>query len=260
MSSRRKRYFDSFKTFCKDTKIFNRLSKQNICGSLISGGYGMNLLFEQYKIPPSSTTDIDIHLINKTLLRKQRFSNRKIVGLILNAFIIHKHKSLNSKQDYKITHYKLNRKHPLLHIRLYDIYHVSYKGTHIFDFMFTNENYKRIIKKIYFERTGLPLKKARFYAQEVVSSILMENLKFINNAAFQVRNPIIGEQKTKGRKDIARLEKLCRIKKTTPCRLLKTLNLFKKFKDPELFEKAIKNEVKKWKMVDKNTMRIIRSI
>lgn len=231
-----KAHFNRFDKFCKHSRFFIRLHKKGI-SSFISGGHGMNHLFKKYKISTHKTSDIDLHVVNTT----------SITNISILKQFIHEFNSMYPKYLLKISirSKKQQVANVLLKYNTLEIYTLTIgpKNYNLIDFVFTNER-KNITNISHLFKTGIPIKKARFYMLEVLSVILRETFSALKT--YIKRNPINGTMKEKGRKDIKRLKKLCKIIKAQPCRLLKVLLKYKKYKKGSILESKLQNEFENW--------------
>lgn len=65
-------------------------------------------------------------------------------------------------------------------------------------------------------RTGLPLKKARYYLMELLQMVYLDNVPGGSASAYLKRNPVTGFESRKGANDIARAKLMCGLLKGDP--------------------------------------------
>lgn len=231
---------NKFKNYCKVTRFFNLLDKSNVCQPIIAGGYGIIETLKEYKLNPTrlKTKDIDIHLN----IRGSNYENNPTgISWVIEEFkkSFCEYKKIDMKT---ILHrvFKINSYIPveeILNVKIYNL-HVVVIDNIQFDFVITNEPRETLLKS-HFNKTGLPLKTRKAYKEELFGMMVRELIKDVNTKAYTRRNPISGENKSKGVENMKRLEKLCGKSRYKQCRAANMYSIYKKKKNSNLLSKEM---------------------
>jgi hypothetical protein len=101
---------------------------------------------------------------------------------------------------------------PQFNYNTYKVINLSYLGTDLVDIMFTNYLVQdEILDKKSSEQSHLPLKKMKYYLEDMLKLIYQTNIEGVNKDVYKKRNPIYGYKKEKGQKIIDRTKLICKV-------------------------------------------------
>jgi len=173
--------------------FFKKELKQN---AVINGGYGIKKVLEyRYGINLNDTKDIDVMVGEHSDEIVQKWDKRidEFLEMIDNPLIVKKYTNFKGKFV------------PQFNYNTYKVINLSYLGTDLVDIMFTNYLVQdEILDKKSSEQSHLPLKKMKYYLEDMLKLIYQTNIEGVNKDVYKKRNPI-------GQKIIDRTKLICKV-------------------------------------------------
>jgi len=197
--------------------------------AFVPGGYGLKMVFEKKYNDNTKikTKDLDITLsITDTKFKNPTAAKDYIVSKS-REFI----DTRNDPYNFKIQVITLPTIYnPILKMRRFYVVSILYKEDEFVDMALTDRDIKMDEMNIELSKEVLlPIKKDKGYFHEYFLIIYMENVPGVDHYCYLKRNPITGQFKCKGLKDIDRVKFLCEISNTKDkykkeCKLLKSVD------------------------------------
>jgi hypothetical protein len=278
---------NDFANFCKKYSVFDFWKKNDI-KPVIVGGYGIKLALDNTKNiinkkdyeNISNTKDLDIHFnLKDSIYAKKKLNSLRVVTSfmtkIIKAYALEKKINMNRfkfvppvqiEKGFKTKRVTGLRFTPAKvgDIKLYYIFAITLDMKPFLDITITNEPYRDLSNKLILDRqglinTGMPIKTIPAYIEEMIAVSLRE---LIPNKyrEYKKRNPIVGFNKNKGKKDSTRLKVLCSVLNfkqfsylKSPCILLKMIGHLIK-NSPQLSSLNAKKLLNKYSQMIKKNM------